>query len=519
VLRQRNAPGPFVGVLVQERRVSEYVYTPSPWGEIFHNYDGVDEMLGAGSAGPGKTEVLINDANPQIFVEHERCEKAKDHPYPLKWGQSQGWALHLRRMMPQLLPTMERCRRIFQQIDPKARWYGSENMWEFSSGYKFQFGHCKDPDDWENYEGNAYTHIGFDELVQFMPYQYHRIRARCRSADPVLMRMLKTRSMSNPLIQRMSNEKFVQRDPHWVRERFVDPAPTGKKLIRERIIMMDGTEEWHTRMYLPAKLYDNPNKEFCRQYEKNLQSQKPHIRRALLEGDWYGTADSFYGDSWNPNVHVCRPFRIPDSWPRFRSMDWGYKHPGCVHWWALDEDDNLFMFRELTFREKTDIEVAKMVLEIELGMGLVKGGRSVLTGPADTQLWEERGEHHGLTKAAAMASKGVYWTKADKPRRHNAERLVKRLKDHDRGRMTPGFVVFNTCKDFIRTIRTIQTEPDDHDCPAQGGDDHWHDSSLFAVAYASRGRIGMPKPIVPEHGDEHRKPVIEDKRGRTGYGY
>jgi hypothetical protein len=498
--------------------MSEHVYTPSAWGQAYHNTI-VDELLGAGSAGPGKTEVLINDPNPQIYTEHKRCEEASDHPYPLTWGNSVGWALHLRRTVPQLLQTIERTRKIFPFIDPKVKWYGADNLWEFSSGYKWQAGHCKDPDDWENYYSNEYTHVSFDELTQFLETQYDQIRTRVRTADPVLMKMLRTVAMSNPLVQRMSNEKYVIRDPHWVRRRFVDPSPEGRKILKEKIVLGSGEVLWTTRLYLPAKLSDNPNKEFVRQYEIRLRSMKPHIQRALLEGNWYATADSFYGDTWDPQIHVCRPFKIPDNWPRFRTLDWGFKNPGRAYWWALDDENNLYCYRELCFKEKTDAQVAMMIMEIDLAQGMVKQGRSLLTGPADTQLWEERGET-AKTKAAVMASKGVYWTKADKlSRKHNAERLVARLRDHSNGKTAPGFVVFNTCREMVRTIPMIQTDPDDIEVPADGGDDHSHDNACYACAYVSRGRVGMPKPaLVNEWERPEEKDSVSDKRGRLGYG-
>jgi hypothetical protein len=500
--------------------MSEHVYRPSPWGEIYHNYP-VDELLGAGSAGPGKTEVLLNDANSQIYVEHRRCED-RDHPFPLRWGESVGWALHLRRTVPQLGQTIVRSHRIFPRIDPKAKWMASDNTWLFSSGYRYQFGHCKDPDDWENYYSNEYTWLGFDEVIQFLEEQYDQIRTRLRSSDPVLSRMLKCRSMSNPIVKKMRNETFMVRDPLWVRRRFVDPAPEGKKVLKRRIVMEDGSEVWRTRMYLPATLWDNPNKQFVRDYEVTLQEAKPYIRQALLYGNWYATADSFYGDVWNPQLHICNPFRIPDEWPRFRSMDWGFKTPGCIHWYAMDEDKNVFVFRELTFKEKTDVEVAKMVREIEFGMGLWQNKRSLLSGPADTQLWEEKGES-GRTKAQAMGTLGVYWNRADKKsRQHNAEHVVSRLKDHHSGKTTPGLVIFNTCRDLIRTLPAIQTMPGNVECPDNGGDDHWHDSLLYGIAYASRGRVGVPKTARVkqpwEIEDEDDKVVNDKRRGQLGYG-
>ena len=41
----------------------------SPWGNEFHSL-AVDEALGGGSAGPGKSLALLMDPSPQMVVEH-----------------------------------------------------------------------------------------------------------------------------------------------------------------------------------------------------------------------------------------------------------------------------------------------------------------------------------------------------------------------------------------------------------------------------------------------------------------
>lgn len=499
--------------------MSEYLYKPSAWGQRYH-LTIADEILGAGSAGPGKTEVLIHDPLTQIYVEHKRCEEAMDHPYPLQWGNSVGWALYVRRTFPQLLQVIERTRRIFPYIDPKAKWYGSDNMWEFSSGYKWQAGHCNDPDDWENYYSNEYTWEGFDELVQLLEIQYDQIGTRLRTADPVLGKMLRNCAMSNPLVKQMKNESFVVKDPKWVYRRFIEPCEQGNEILVRKLTLKSGEVVERTRIYLPARLSDNPNQDFRRQYEINLQSQKPHVKAALLDGSWNVTPDSFYAEDWDPQIHVCPPFRIPDDWPRFRSLDWGYKQPGRAYWWAMDGENNLFCYRELCFQGKTATQVAKLILEIDMAQGLVRNKASLITGPADTQLWEERGET-AMTKAQEMAKVGVYWTKADKKsRKHNAEKFVDRLKDHHLSKATPGIVFFMTCREMVKTIPQIQTDPDDIETPADGGDDHSHDNVLYACAYASRGRIGMPKPTPKNDydNDDEQSDEVKDKRGRLGYG-
>lgn len=497
--------------------INEAIYKPSAWGSEFHALR-VDEALGAGSAGPGKTQVLIMDPIYQVVIEHDRCLN-RSHPHRQQWGSSSGWALHLRRTMPQCLPTIARCHSIFKAIDPACEFSTKTSTFHFRSGYRYQFGHCAERNDWENYMSAEFSYIAFDELTAFEEEQYDQIITRVRSSDPVLRHMLKIRAMSNPMM-RLDGDgpKINVSDPHWVRGRFVEPAIMGREILTREVVRADGRKEHLTRIYLPARLHDNPNKAFVDQYERSLLGRPEHIKKALLEGDWFVTVGSYFAEAWRPALHVCRPFRIPPDWPQFRSMDWGFKRPGCVHWWAMDPDGNLFGHKEMTFRGRTAKQVAGDIQEVERDLGLWDGNHSGISGVADTQLWEQRGDGVGKSKAQEMAEEGVGWERADKKsRQRNAERVTERLEDHDNETVTPGLVLFSGCKQLIKTLPSIQADPHAPECPADGGDDHWIDSLFYAVAKASRGRKAITNRRRDEWADDEGSTSAQS-HGRNGYG-
>lgn len=510
----------------------EIGYTPSPWGAAFHALPH-DEALGAGAAGVGKTRVLVMDPMAQIITEHARC-RDRGHAYPMKWGDSVGQALHLRRTVGELEQTIAYSHSIFPKVDPEAHWYSGDDMWEFASGYKFRFGHCKDRDSWTRYLGWELTHLSLDELITFEEEQYDQLGTRVRTDDPVLALMLRIRSMSNPMMP--SNITIAVKNPEWVRQRFIDPAPEGKVTLVKETTTPSGKLVRRTSIYYPGTLYDNPNKDFVAQYEARLALSPRHIREALLYGNWYFTQGAFFGDVWEKSMHVCAPFKIPDDWPVFRSMDWGYKQPGCVLWWTMDGDENIICIKEVTFQGKDVEEVAKTIEQVEREMGLwdtstpfrqsEPSGRSRIGGPADTQLWEDRGDI-GLSKAAVMEKWGVRWSKAQKHtgghnnrgRKVNADKLIFRLKDRRGG--VPGILFFRSCQMCIRTIPMIQTDPHFPDQPLDGGSDHWLDAVLYACAYASYGRSGVASRAkvrgrYDEDFDDEAAGGID--RGRDGYG-
>ena len=474
--------------------------------------------------------MLLWEPLQQIALEHDRCYRRTDHPHPLRWGESTGWALHLRRTYKELALSISRSLLWFPKIDPGARFVkDSATMgmgWEFSSGYKYQFGHCMDRDDWMQYQSFEFSMLLFDELVTFEKAQYEGICTRLRSSDVVLGQedasgkfpWLKIRSMSNPMVARSDGENYMVSDPYWVRTKFVDPAPAGRVTIKNVLVRSTGEKYIHDYIYWPGKLTDNPNENFQRQYEGTLLTAGRYERAAFLEGDWYATPDAYFADSWDKNLHVCRKFQIPSHWPCFRSMDWGYKKRGVIHWWAMDEEDNLWCFKEFSFKGQTALEVAKAVERIERGFGLwdEKSKTSRCNGPADSQLWERRGDE-GKSKAESFLEAGVPWVPSDKKsRKDNFQRIVTRLKDHDERTKVPGFNVFDTCTNLIRYLPTVQSKPGDPEVPIDGGEDHDVDSAGYACSYASRGKAGVSYRYEDE--EDHDEPRESDwARGSYGY--
>ncbi len=495
------------------------IYTPSPWSSKFHQTT-ADEVLGGGSAGPGKSLTLLWDPIvTQAIVENARAtgqlidelpEWIADlcRQYPIRRGESEGHALHLRRSMPQLLENIDRSMRMFPKFDPGAVYSKERHCWTFTSGYKFTFGHCREHDSHQDYLSKQYTHLGLDEAYQFEEFQLEELDGRVRSADPVLGLLLRTRLMSNPA-------------PGWLKARFVDPEPKGNTMLRQRVHdPQTNTTSYRTRLFLPALLDDNPDKGFVAQYKLRLLSKPSHMRARYLYGDWNSVEGGYFEDDYNPTVHLIDPFKIPRDWPKFRSMDWGFKAPGVIGWFAMDPDENLYQFYEFNFRLMRDVEVAARVKELEQMFGFwdKKQNRSRLSGVADTQLWEERGDS-GKSKAAVFAANGIFWQPADKASiARNAERVSERLRDYDRDK-PPGLMLFRDCRKTAEMLAGIGVDEKDSTSPDKSSPlKHWFDMLAYAAARASRGRgsIYMQQHEFdrPENDNDEEPP-----RKASGFGY
>lgn len=343
-------------------------------------------------------------------------------------------------------------------------------------------------------------------MWQFEEEQYQRLVRRCRTSDPVLMGLRRVRAATIPA-------------GNWVRGYFVDPAPDGRVLLQRTLTLEDGTESRRTRCFIPARLKDNPDIAFRRDYEANLRDSPPHIRRALLDGDWYVVAGAFFAHEWRKDVHVIEPFKVPPGWFRFRSGDWGYKNPTVVLWWAADSDGSLLCYRERSWKGMDAAEIARAIKKVELEADEWDEGKdcSRLSGPMDTQIWERRGTI-GPTIFETMSEMGVWWEKATKNRLQSTQQLLHRLKD--RSAEFPGIRFFDTCRDTIRTIPAIGTSDKEPELPEDGGDDHWLDAVLYACM-SRQGRVAEDesRPVWDAMDDElaaaRRK---HRRRGRYGYG-
>jgi hypothetical protein len=474
--------------------------------------------MGGGSAGPGKSLGLLWDPLvTQAVIEHCRVTGVFPEGFPewlkelclkhrIKRGESEGHALHMRRTMPQLRETLDRASRMFKKFDPDVDFSKEYHRYTFSSGYKYTFGHCRKEDDYEDYLSQQYTHLALDEGYQFTYKQFEELDARVRSSDPVLVKLLRTRIMSNPA-------------PGWLKETFVDPAPEGNVILKKKITdPQTGEFKYKTILFLPAKLDDNPDKAFVDSYKFKLLAKPAHIRARYLYGDWNSMEGGFFEDDWNPGVHVIEPFKIPRDWPKFRAMDWGFKVPGVILWFAMDPDENLYCFFEFNFKLMKDEMVADRVIEIEQRFGFWndKERKSRLTGVADTQLWEQRGDS-GKSKAQAFSAKGVYWKPADKAdMERNAERIVMRLRDYDKDR-PPGIMIFRNCKKVQEMFAGIQVDPNDSTRPDKDSPlKHWYDAMAYGCARASRGRNSI---VMEMHEFDRRDDEDEPLARKSGFGY
>ena len=427
------------------------------------------EVFYGGARGGGKSYAMLVD--PLRY-----CDKQKHR------------ALLIRRTMPELRDLINHSQQLYSKAYPGAKWREQEKEWRFPSGARIEFGYAENLTDALRYQGQSYTWIGIDELPQY-PTQdiYNFLRSSLRSVDPEIPVFM--RATGNP----------GNIGSQWVKEMFVDPSKPNSKFDIE-IQTPNGVKKI-SRRFIPAKLQDNPYLMQTDDYYAMLASLPEVQRKQFLDGNWEAFEDSSFPE-FNKDLHVVKPFDIPRGWMKFRAADWGYSSPACCLWFAIDFDNNIFIYREYYTKKLTADLFAQRVVKLE-------EGEYIRYGVLDSSTWARRGDI-GPSIAETMIQEGCRWRPSD---RSPKSRIAGKLEIHKRLRLNedtgfPTLFIFSNCINLIRTLPMLPTDknnPEDVDTHAE---DHAYDALRYGC---------MSRPIHPVSKQFHdigvgqTKDIISDK--------
>jgi PBSX family phage terminase large subunit len=89
------------------------------------------------------------------------------------------------------------------------------------------------------------------------------------------------------------------------------------------------------------------------------------VRLARLRyGLWAAAEGTVYESSYDRAKNVIKRFPIPEAWPRWMSLDFGYTHPFVAKWYAEDEDGRYYCYREIYMTRRLVEEHAKQVKQL-----------------------------------------------------------------------------------------------------------------------------------------------------------
>jgi hypothetical protein len=428
----------------------------------------VFEVFFGGARGGGKTDGMLGE-----FVSHADL-----------YGQN-AIGLMVRRTRTELVETIERSKVLYSPLG--WQFHEQDKAWRSPQGARLRFAYLERDSDADAYQGHSYTRVYVEEAGTFPSYKpIAKLMATLRSGAGVPVGM---RLTGNP----------GGAGHNWVRARYIDPAPQGYEIIKDEVTGLE-------RVYIPSRVSDNHY--LGGDYVQRLKAVGSEaLVKAWLEGDW-SVIDGAFFDGWSYERHVVKPFEIPSDWLRFRSADWGSAAPFSVGWWAVVQDEYvmpggrlaprgaLVRYREWYGASAPNVGLKLTAAEVARGIREKERDDTIAYGVLDPAAFAVDG---GPSIAEMMAKEKVYFRPADNKRVSQKgaisgwDQMRARLKGDADGR--PMLFVFETCRDFIRTVPVLQHDPDKPEDLDTDGEDHVADEARYGC---------MSRPWVPRSREEER---------------
>lgn len=95
---------------------------------------------------------------------------------------------------------------------------------------------------------------------------------------------------------------------------------------------------------IPSRHADNPS--VTQQYLDRLSKMTGSRHARLFLGQWAASEGLVY-ENFDRSMHIID--EMPkgwETWPKYRSIDFGYTNPFVCQWWAVDHDGRAYLYRE-----------------------------------------------------------------------------------------------------------------------------------------------------------------------------
>jgi hypothetical protein len=285
-----------------------------------------DDALIGGAAGPGKSDCLFWGGMHQSMFPDARM-------------------LLLRSTFPELRELMDRAHKYLRPLG--WTWHATEKRWTSPAGASLFFGYCDSYADAQQYWGQEFTRIAFDEIGKLADERaWDFVLSRLRTTNKALVPLLESRCSANP----------GGPGHGWLKKRYITPTKNGRIVYKRKF--EDGT--YKTIAFYPGRLSDNPS--LGEEYRRQLEAMPERLRRQLLDGDW-DVGEGLALDELDERTHFIKPFRIPAGWTRYAGFDWGFRHPWVFIALAVSGDGELFVTDALRGRKQYPHEIAETIAE------------------------------------------------------------------------------------------------------------------------------------------------------------
>lgn len=381
---------------------------------------------------------------------------------------------------------------LLAMLGKNVQYVKAEKTIYFPNGSTIQLGYCDNDGDADSYQGLEVDVIFFDEATLLEKEWIEKIRACCRGVNNFPKQIHYTCNpggVAHQFIKRLFIDKSYEPSEDPSEYRFIQALVTDN-----RALLRSDPDYYKTLLALPYKL-----------------------RRAWLYGDWsvmegmyfedFVDRPEFYQEKRHTHVIPAEGFVIPNYWKIYGAFDWGYNKPFAALYFAVDQDDVIYLIAELYGVKRVDgmvqadeglrwtrEKVFSELQRLEREHPLLRG-RKISYRVADPAIWDAQ---YGESTAEVAAKYGIHYIKGDHARIPGWLQCHNRLQFDEEG--YPRFYVLDSCRDFIRTIPTLvydEHNPEDLDSK---GEDHAADAWRYFLMSRPCKPIIVEKPYRPPFG-------------------
>lgn len=394
-----------------------------------------------------------------------------------------------RREYPQLEGPGGIIMRSHELYNKLAKYHGGNRRWTFPKNSVLQFCHAKDEASVYGYQSQQFDILLIDESTQFTEFQLRYLLTRNRATVSHLI----------PFCAMATNPGGVSHGYH--KKYFVDAGPPNTPLDVE-IPEKSGLFEKH--IFIPSRLSDNVIlEERDPGYRLTLERQPDDIRRALLDGDWTVFEGQYFRE-FSVRKHVIEPFKIPDHWRKFGSIDWGFAAPCAFYLHTIDPSmGRVYTYKEIYVTQKRAGDMAQIVKD-------AIGDDEIEYIKMSPDAFHERGlgtkASPGEVVAEEFTKIGLNVEPADNRRVLGWQRMREFLSDAPDGK--PWWQIFNNCHNLIRTIPEMIYDKNRVEDISKDGEDHSCESARYFL-------FSRPSPFegsmfLPGSAEYFRSGEVED---------
>lgn len=374
-----------------------------------------------------------------------------------------------------------------QMLKGLAKFNQQERKFNFFNGSSITFEFYDADKDEMKYQGVEYDVIFIDEATQFQESWLKIITSCCRGVNDFPHRIYYTCNPGGP------SHSFIKRifvDREFRNEENPEDYVFIQSLVTENKALMEASPE----------------------YISFLKNLPPKLREMWLYGSWEQAEGMFFEEFRNNQdgydthqwTHVINPFKPRSHWPVYRSFDWGYNKPFSCGWWTVDDDGVIYRIDELYGVEYSAGEpipnqgvkwppekVFSEIKKHENEHPFLKG--KTIQGIADPAIWDAES---GISFAETAGKLGVFFQPADNARIPGWMQMHYRMMFDESGYAQ--MYIFKTCKNFIRTITTLEYDKHKQEDLDTEGEDHAADETRYFC---------QSRPITPHLAEDEKLPA------------